>query len=85
LNALNEMLHGNVFGAVKVGYGAAYFQDPVVCPCRKVHVVHGIHEFLRTLFVEFTELFDQFGTHLCVGIDFGRCKIGKPFLLDLSC
>ena len=33
LNALDEMLHGNVFGAVRVGYGAAYLKDTVVRPC----------------------------------------------------
>ena len=32
LNALDEMLHGNEFGAVKVGYGAAYLKDTVVRP-----------------------------------------------------
>ncbi len=33
LNGLDEMFHANLFGAVKIGNGAADFDDSIVRPC----------------------------------------------------
>ena len=70
LDTLDQVFHCNLFGAIEVGYGAAYFKNSVVGSCGEIHFVHGIHELLGAFGVKHAECFNQFSVHLGIGINF---------------